>query len=379
MLLHLSASTTRALVLTVLALWLFYSLDLALGAIDYDPGVWNGTCRYQAFDVKPAAFFNSTADGQYSFPLDRAAWVTTFGQDWWQSCVKETNSSQWLPLQRGTSTPALGGLLQLPCGIRYNGNGNIDYWEEQGCDQLLLNNCYCYAVGKDLNTGYCEPGLGGTGKRIGAQLTSCTAANAAVLLDGGVPVTRQQVYNSPPTGTHYIALAVEPADPASGRPGDYHFWRWDSTGFWSSKPGVSLARNFYKNGTLIADVELPYTRGKYTDFCGYFDVDIAAHKLAGTGYTWSVVPYRYAGWKTAGFNTSVERLPEGWSAAWEALYSVAYFGSGYVEQFGVDAKESGFSKAASSAVAAAPPASWMGSPSSSRSPFPWPPVEPLGF
>jgi hypothetical protein len=312
-------------------------------SIDYNPGSWNVTCRYHVYDVASSALFNNSPATDQIFPLDRTKWLSLHGAEWWQSCTNNSN-----PSGSSQQTSSITSSTGLPCGYDWNSKGNVDYWEEQGCDNLHMNNCYCYAVGKERDAGYCEPGLGGSGDRNAwaGRLTQCSAIVAAVVDDGGKVASRDDVYNKPPSGTHYIALSVEPADTPTDL-ADYHFWRRDSNGFWSSKPGVTLARDFYHNQTLITDVESWYTRGKYTDFCGYFDVDLNTHKLGSTGYTWSIIPNRFSNWLQAGFSTSVEPLTAGWSKEWQALYTGVYFDAGYVEgihdtpESGTLARESG--------------------------------------
>jgi hypothetical protein len=45
---------------------------------------------------------------------------------------------------------------------------------------------------------------------------------------------------------------------------DFHFWRLDGKDTWSSKPGMYLPRNTYRNGTKITNVEHPDTLGPYS-------------------------------------------------------------------------------------------------------------------
>lgn len=181
--------------------------------------------------------------------------------------------------------------------------------EEHASDILLRTNCYCYSVARYVGS-YCEPGLGGTGKRFPMPVRNCAASVAGVLADGGQLVSRETVYNVAPTG-HYIALAVRPATDR-GDSGDFHFceplcclalqtcclcvalphshmpWpkltlpavssyamragRLDSYGSWSYKAGDTLTRNTYRNGTEVRDIELAEPRGAYTEWCGYFEV-----------------------------------------------------------------------------------------------------------
>jgi len=63
---------------------------------------------------------------------------------------------------------------------------------------------------------------------------------------------------------HTVALVVFPGY-------DYHWYRLDSDGMWSHKPGRTPARNTDNSLQPIANPELA-DRGPYTEFCGYFTV-----------------------------------------------------------------------------------------------------------
>ena len=117
------------------------------------------------------------------------------------------------------------------------------------------NNCYNYANDKITNT-FAQPGLG-TGQMYSAF--ECTNVGDAARRDGQVPVSSA---SSTPAQGHFIALVM-------WRGGDYHWYRLDSNGKWSHKPGQTPARNTDNSGALIDD---PRTcdRGPYTDFCGFY-------------------------------------------------------------------------------------------------------------
>jgi hypothetical protein len=173
-------------------------------------------------------------------------------------------------------------------------------------------------------------------------VTDCDQVAAGVIADGGVPVDRATVYGRPrPEAGHYIALAIKPSA-RKGDTGDYHFWRLDSNMQWSYKvraarggaglrsgrwlrlrpprcctascqaarappcrastaapprppaqppgppsaprqAGDTLVRNCLRNGAPIKDIERDEAaRGLYKQFCGYFHVTPATHKLVGT-------------------------------------------------------------------------------------------------
>ena len=52
---------------------------------------------------------------------------------------------------------------------------------------------------------------------------------------------------------------------------DYHWYRQDSNGLWSHKPGQQDVENHDGSYNIIADPELA-DRSKYTEFIGYYAV-----------------------------------------------------------------------------------------------------------
>lgn len=117
------------------------------------------------------------------------------------------------------------------------------------------NNCYNYANDKITNT-FAQPGRGSGA--MAANLT-CGEVGSASQRDGQITVI--SAVDTPKQG-HYIALVVAPNF-------DYHWYRLDSNGMWSHKPGQTAAKNTDNSGKLISD-PMNCNRGPYTDFCGFF-------------------------------------------------------------------------------------------------------------
>ena len=117
------------------------------------------------------------------------------------------------------------------------------------------NNCYNYANDKITNT-FAQPGRGSGST---ASNMACGDVSPAAQRDGQVSAASA---SSTPSEGHFIALVVAPNY-------DYHWYRADSNGMWSHKPGGTAARNTDNSGQLISD---PRTcnRLPYTDFCGFF-------------------------------------------------------------------------------------------------------------
>lgn len=123
------------------------------------------------------------------------------------------------------------------------------------------NNCYNYANNKRTDT-YAQPGdISGYNK---ADL-SCGEVSRAAESDGIRPV--------PPTGVcpcneAKLALVVDTESDYSYKH-DYHWYRRDSDGKWSHKPGGTRATNLDKSNNIITNPETA-NRGRYKTFCGYF-------------------------------------------------------------------------------------------------------------
>jgi hypothetical protein len=119
-------------------------------------------------------------------------------------------------------------------------------WNDCGVIQFS-NNCYSYAVNDPLGHEYnCKPQPGVAGGRpwdAGAStleeaLTYDSIANAAIA-DGLVPVGCDA---SCASGWYKVALVIDPYE-GSGDVGDYHWYRQDQGGCWSSKSGHSSVTN----------------------------------------------------------------------------------------------------------------------------------------
>lgn len=116
------------------------------------------------------------------------------------------------------------------------------------------NNCYNYSNNKRTDT-FAQPG-----RAAGAQWTDleCNNVRTAAVADGLVAVAKP---NKCPKKECTLALVVDPGD-------DYHWYRRDTNGMWTHKPGGTPATNLDNSGNPISNPETA-DRGGYTDFCGY--------------------------------------------------------------------------------------------------------------
>lgn len=124
---------------------------------------------------------------------------------------------------------------------------------------LSDNNCYNYSTNRVTNS-FAQPG-----EASGSiyENVTCEDVSAAAATDLGIESTAYFPYKDKTDDT-LIALVVAPGY-------DFHWYRRDSDGFWSHKPGSSEARNTDESKQPITSPETA-DRGDYIDFCGYFHV-----------------------------------------------------------------------------------------------------------
>jgi len=123
----------------------------------------------------------------------------------------------------------------------------------------LNNNCYNYGNNKRTDT-FAQPG-----KASGHPPNDMTCADvsAAAISDG---IEALPASGTCPDTQDKIALVVDPGT-------DYHWYRLDSDGMWTHKPGGTQATNLDNSNNPISNPETADRCGGYlcyTDFCGYF-------------------------------------------------------------------------------------------------------------
>jgi hypothetical protein len=116
------------------------------------------------------------------------------------------------------------------------------------------NRCYNYACDLQLDD-TAQPGGG-----VSVAELQCAATSAKAASDGLIPCTSGRCHPC----HHKVALVMAPGQ-------DFHWYRLDSNGMWSHKPGTTPATNVDKSGNLISNPETA-NRGIYSQFCGYFCV-----------------------------------------------------------------------------------------------------------
>lgn len=148
---------------------------------------------------------------------------------------------------------ALAAFKCPPCGGAIAPAYNPAYWNND-ITRRRNNNCYNYANNRATNT-FAQPGRG-SGRKF-SSLT-CGDVGAAAGRDG----LRRVPNFAPSVSGWYAALVIWPGT-------DYHWYRQDSVGCWSHKPGQTNVRNVDNSGHRIADPRRA-DRGPYTNFCSFY-------------------------------------------------------------------------------------------------------------
>lgn len=152
-------------------------------------------------------------------------------------------------------------------------------WNDSGLVQGN-NNCYDYACGKKsgkVGGHESQPGLA-HGKTL-TRPVDCNQVKAGAVADGLSWLGKDKDLKCP-SGCQRVALVCCDAD--------YHWYREDSPGHWSHKPGLSQATDNDYSGNPVTDPEDADRRIKlpdgavleYSRFCGYFCVCPGAVKIA---------------------------------------------------------------------------------------------------
>jgi len=145
----------------------------------------------------------------------------------------------------------------VTCMVEY-GAYNPGFWNNDASVRTR-NNCYNYASNKRTNT-FAQPGKG-----CGHMYTAinCAEVTRAALCDR---LHRRFVCFPDSEKPRYLVTLVIAPGPSFI---DFHWYRRNSEGFWSHKPGGTAARNVDNSGRVITNPQT-CNRGPYTQFCGYF-------------------------------------------------------------------------------------------------------------
>jgi hypothetical protein len=192
-----------------------------------------------------------TFENPYS-TLGKAVTAATGGET---VCIKPGSSSEILTIIKPLTLQAIGGTAIIGesrhCTPPFY---NPEKWNDGDYIQKH-NNCYNYANDERTDS-YAQPGYW-----CGDYPQPCTCPEVydAAKCDGLVP---SDATCPCPGNMHKVYLVIEP--PGS----DYHWYRQDTSGWWSHKVAWTEARNWDDSGAKISNPETADT-GSYTVHCGY--------------------------------------------------------------------------------------------------------------
>lgn len=176
---------------------------------------------------------------------------------------QETGTSEADPSPAAVTAAAKSAEKAAPpaaavtCMVEY-ASYNPGFWNNNP-NVRTRNNCYNYASNKRTDT-FAQPGRG-----CGRMYTAitCVEVSRAALCDR---LHRRFVCFPDSEKPRYLVALVIAPGPAFV---DFHWYRRNSEGFWSHKPGGTAVRNTDNSGKVITNPET-CNRGPYTQFCGYF-------------------------------------------------------------------------------------------------------------
>lgn len=169
----------------------------------------------------------------------------------------------------------IGNLAYYECDGLPTSGYELDYNPSIWQGATMSNNCYGYALNNQVhpgtNTVWYKQQPGEYSKTNDYPFTKEILKNAVTQdfalynIDFGTKLIFKEVgkYSVVPEGTCKVALV--------SYSGDYHWYRQDSDGYWSHKPGTTAVRRTDNSGDLILDPET-CDRGSYTNFLGFYAV-----------------------------------------------------------------------------------------------------------
>lgn len=182
--------------------------------------------------------------------------------------TENENAEQTVPDVPSTQIIPRASALMPTGGGEYSYNPT--YWNDDA--NVYRSNCYGYALNL-IATDTSDPYAGWLfqpGYKAGEEYTSLTKDAIIDTVEADMEVfgrtIRSSSYNETPGENEYkIALVI-----ASN---DYHWYRQDSSGYWSHKPGLTDITNKDASGNLITDPRTcnrDYSYADYSTWGGYY-------------------------------------------------------------------------------------------------------------
>lgn len=189
-----------------------------------------------------------------------------------------SNTSQYWNIQRAYF---LSG-YELPYNTSYWNDPTLNYYNPDHIQYFV--NCYSYAYNNQTqyrlslvngfySIGAMQPGvIGGVFNRYAEEIGWYIQSKKHLLkllgedanATDGITFVKTTKYGICPVGTYKVALWYNTNN------GDYHWYRQNSDGTWSHKPGRTPVTNLDSNGNPIIDPQ--YAATSYTSFIGFYYV-----------------------------------------------------------------------------------------------------------
>ena len=162
-----------------------------------------------------------------------------------------------------------------------------DLWNSDSENITNKTNCYSYALNAirnpNVNMQTMQPGQSGGINSIIDQDDLSDISKLLKLIENdakiyGFVFERIGKYEKCQTGTYKVALVVDPDDKFGNfsNDKDYHWYRQNSDGTWSHKPGRNAVVNVDYSNHIITDPETCNRKMdkyyNYTEFVGFFAV-----------------------------------------------------------------------------------------------------------
>ena len=198
-----------------------------------------------------------------------------------------SSESKRSPPGAGTSPLVTGPGAPSPEGARSKATSPLSgaepaYVPEIWNEPLTMYNHNCYAYVLDKRTtnrrGKPQPGyFAGYGKLRAADY-NCETLYERLHKDN--PTLFKSTFEAPcPPGFSKGYIAIDPKEADQ----DYHFYRLDSSGLWSHKPGRGAATNLDASGDVIVNPATANRRYKYYDYtmpCFFFCMNSSMGRTA---------------------------------------------------------------------------------------------------
>lgn len=280
-----------------------YKFDRAIKRIDVALSHWRSTSQEGLTSSNGTAVVQQFWGGAYSTKLDMLAASTNLSMNrdkqtvykicfdkpvYWIRFYSSTFSDNTNDNNRGRICIGKMAFYVDYDSMQLSGS-ELDYipneWNAKA-EVSKNSNCYSYALNAQRNPNgtmsFMQPGQSRNALLSPSDITDTNKLLSAINDDAkkyGFTFRRVEKYEKCNIGTYKVALVVDPEDywlSFLTTDIDYHWYRQNSDGTWSHKPGSSAVRNTDYSNRVIVDPETCDRQANknynYTKFIGFFEV-----------------------------------------------------------------------------------------------------------